>query len=155
MVLPSFPLLLQQVFFAHCAGSPGTTKQHAGDFPLRCLWSQLCCSISRAAGLGWKPRAHGPWLPAQGEYGEMFEGQKSTFALNFHLTGLHYSCRYFAFKTSFFVVSCFVQPLCIGVASMASLHIKYSVPPPLSLSLQYSQYPQPLSLPTIQQPFQP
>lgn len=134
MVLPSFPLLLQQVFFAHCAGSPGTTKQHAGDFPLRCLLSQLCCSSSRAAGLGWKPRAQGPWLTAQGEYGEMFEGQKSTFALNFHSTGLHYSCRYFAFKTSFFVVSCFVQPLCIGVASMVIAHQVLSAPSIVSKS---------------------
>lgn len=55
----------------------------------------------------------------------MLEGQKSTFALDFSLTDLCYSCRVLALKQFFVVaVSCFVNPLQVGVASMSNLYTR-------------------------------
>lgn len=55
-------------------------------------------SISRATELAGKFPAHWPRLPAQGEHGNIFKGQKSTFSLDFSSTGLCYSFRFLALK---------------------------------------------------------
>lgn len=124
------------------------TKQHPGDIPLRCLLSQPCCSISRAAGLGWKWYAHWPWLPAQGEQEKCLRVRKAQLPLTFirrmdiiaaGILHLKKVLLLYLVLLSHFVLVLQVRQICTSVS------------PHLSLSLQHAQYLQPPSLLSIEQ----